>query len=62
METFETLHYKKGKDVLPLLFADIVAALCVACKHLSSPLPNSQSRQSKGIEYLSHLQYNIFEY
>ena len=61
METFETLHYKEVKDVLPLLFADTVAALCVACKHLSSPLPKSQSRQSKVIEYLSHLQYNLFE-
>ena len=35
----------KGKDVLPFLFADIVAVLCVVYKHLFSPLPNSQFQQ-----------------
>ena len=44
METSETLHQSKSKDVLPVLFAEIVAVFCVAYKHLSSPLPNSQSR------------------
>ena len=45
MEIFETLHYNKGEDVVPILFAGIVAVLHVACKYLCSPLPNSQSRQ-----------------
>ena len=40
METFEIIHWKKGEDILLLLFADIVASLCVAYKHLFSSLPN----------------------
>ena len=45
METFETIHKNKGEDIYLLLFADIVAVLCVASKHLSSTLLNSQPRQ-----------------
>ena len=45
METFEILHWKKGKDAPLLLFADIVTALYFGYKYLFSSLPNSQSRQ-----------------
>ena len=45
METFETLHSNIGEDVLSFLFVDTVTALCVAYKHLSSPLTNSHSRK-----------------